>query len=100
LELVSKFCIISVDLGNVGNEGGVELALCFLFKPLLLEVIQSLLHPELDEKVTEEFISQFSLLSALPTSLLRDHALLHGTVFLQDIELLFLSACDQSFVVV
>lgn len=56
LELVGKLGIFTVDLRNVWDLAEVELALGLFLKPFLLEVFERLLHAELDEEITEEFI--------------------------------------------
>ena len=51
LEFIGQLCVLSVDGGDVWNLGQVQLALCFLLEPFLLEVFKSLFHAELDEEV-------------------------------------------------
>jgi hypothetical protein len=51
LELVSQLSISPVDLWDVRDHCCVEFTLSFLFKPFLLEIIQRLLHAELNEKI-------------------------------------------------
>lgn len=61
LELVSQLSIFPVNLWNIGNFAQIKFTLSFLFEPFLLEVFESGLHAEFDEKVAKEFISQLVL---------------------------------------
>jgi len=55
-KFVGEGPIGSVDFWDLRKSRDVQLALGFELEPFLLEGVQCLLHPELDEKVTQELI--------------------------------------------
>lgn len=77
LELVSQLSIFPVNLWNVRNFAQIKFTLSFLFEPFLLEVFESGLHAEFDEKVAQEFISQLVFTALGSRGILLLHIFVH-----------------------
>lgn len=58
-KLVTQLLVLLVNCWNLWHLAHVKLASCFQFEPFSLELVKCLFHSELDEKVSQEFISLF-----------------------------------------
>jgi len=59
-QLVGEFLIFLVNFRDLGHIRCFKFAHCFEFVPLSLELVESLLHPELDEEIAQELVGLFS----------------------------------------